>query len=83
MCNKSYDKKCCVDCNTEVFKTSLRCNFCNNKKRVKEAMEKGRPTLEQLTDDLEKLSFVATGKKYSVSDNCIRKWVSNYNKYSI
>lgn len=82
--NKSYpEKKRCVDCNVIVFKTSERCNFCNNKKKIKEAIEKGRPTFEQLKKDLESLSFVKTGEKYKVSDNCIRKWLKGYEKYKL
>jgi hypothetical protein len=34
-----------------------------------------RPSYEQLTADLETMSFVAVGRKYGVSDNAIRKWL--------
>jgi hypothetical protein len=39
-----------------------------------------RPSLEQLEKDLETMSYVAVGKKYGVSDNCIRKWLKAYQK---
>ncbi len=39
-----------------------------------------RPSLEQIEDDLKTMSFVAVGKKYGVSDNCIRKWIKGYKK---
>ena len=32
--------------------------------------------------DLENLNYVQVGKKYSVSDNCIRKWIKIYKKYN-
>ena len=31
-------------------------------------------------EEVEKLGFSATGRKYGVSDNTIRKWIKNYNK---
>jgi hypothetical protein len=34
-----------------------------------------RPSCEQLTADLQAMSFVAVGRKYGVSDNAIRKWI--------
>jgi hypothetical protein len=37
-----------------------------------------RPSLEILEKCVEDIGYVATGKKYSVSDNCIRKWIKSY-----
>jgi integrase len=37
-----------------------------------------RPDYETLCDDLERLGYVGTGKKYGVSDNAIRKWKKHY-----
>lgn len=34
-----------------------------------------RPTQEQLLNDIKKLGYAATGRKYGVSDNAIRKWL--------
>ena len=31
---------------------------------------------KKFLSDLSKMSFVAVGKKYGVSDNCIRKWIT-------
>jgi len=39
-----------------------------------------RPSLEILLIDIKELGYRGTGKKYSVSDNAIRKWIKNYNK---
>lgn len=39
-----------------------------------------RPSLELLLTDIKELGYRGTGKKYSVSDNSIRKWIKNYNK---
>ena len=40
-----------------------------------------RPPLEQLQQEIKELGYSATGRKYNVSDNSIRKWVKNYEKY--
>lgn len=37
-----------------------------------------RPSLEILLNDVSKIGYVATGKKYGVSDNTIRKWIKVY-----
>lgn len=37
-----------------------------------------RPSYIQLIEDLKNNSFVAIGKRYNVSDNCIRKWLRKY-----
>lgn len=37
-----------------------------------------RPSKEQLSDDLQQMSWVAIGRKYGVSDNAIRKWAKTY-----
>jgi transposase-like protein len=37
-----------------------------------------RPSYQQLTADLQAMSFVAVGRKYGVADNAIRKWIRWY-----
>ena len=39
-----------------------------------------RPSLEILQKDIKEIGYVQTGKKYGVSDNCIRKWEKRYLK---
>lgn len=36
------------------------------------------PTKEELTKEIETLSWTAIGRKYGVSDNAVRKWARNY-----
>ena len=75
----------CLDCDTNIYRTSKRCNACNAKKRYyekKSTRKVKRPSYEQLKTDLENLNYVQVGKKYSVSDNCIRKWIKIYKKYN-
>jgi hypothetical protein len=40
-----------------------------------------RPAQQRLLKDIEKLGYSATGRKYGVSDNAIRKWLRIYEKY--
>ena len=41
-----------------------------------------RPTLDVLLKETAELGFLAVGRKYGVSDNCIRKWIRIYEKYN-
>lgn len=40
-----------------------------------------RPEYGELKRDIDNLGFSGTGRKYSVSDNAIRKWIRFYEKY--
>lgn len=72
----------CVDCGVAAYKTSERCNQCESKRlHFQIIKDKNRPSLETLRKDIAETSYVATGKKYGVSDNCIRKWINKYEKY--
>lgn len=48
-----------------------------------ERRKANRPPLEQLKKEIQELGYSATGRKYGVSDNAIRKWVKSYEKYNI
>ena len=37
-----------------------------------------RPNYIDLINDINQFGYSATGRKYGVSDNAIRKWVKNY-----
>jgi hypothetical protein len=40
-----------------------------------------RPDYQTLQNDIVKLGYCATGRKYGVSDNAVRKWVRMYQKH--
>jgi len=62
-------KKC--KCGEEIYRTSKMCVGCNSVKNRKVE----RPDLEDLLENIESVGYSATGRKYNVSDNTIRKWV--------
>lgn len=59
------------ECGNSKLKNSKTCEECfhNNRRKVE------RPSLEQLKKEVEELGYSATGRKYGVSDNAIRKWL--------
>jgi len=72
-CGQGNRKKC-ENCNTNVHSKSRWCKRCSavfkkNKRKVE------RPSLDALLQNIKELGYVATGKKYGVSDNAIRKWI--------
>ncbi len=74
---KSLEKKWC-ECGEQISQKNelLRCIKCFNlgQRRVE------RPPLEQLLEEVGCLGYSATGRKYGVSDNAIRKWIRLYKK---
>ena len=77
--------KSCIDCGCSIYYTSIRCGKCENKKRLIDSLaSNSRPSLSQLEADLAELkSYVQVGKKYGVSDNCIRKWMNKYRSLNV
>jgi Zn finger protein HypA/HybF involved in hydrogenase expression len=66
----------CKSCNTKIQNRSIFCVNCAHiKLRVSE-----RPKYLELKTEIENIGYSATGRKYNVSDNAIRKWVKNYEK---
>lgn len=68
-----YTHKKCI-CGKIILKESNFCVECNGKNERKN----DRPTLKQLEQDVKELGYCGTGRKYNVSDNCIRKWIKYY-----
>lgn len=62
------------ECGTKIKNTSKKCVKCNNlsQRRVK------RPEYEVLLKEIKDNGYTATGKKYGVSDNAIRKWLKKW-----
>jgi hypothetical protein len=69
--NNEYTKKCsCGNNITKEYDTCVKCA------RIKMRKVK-RPEYITLILDIKSLGYSATGKKYGVSDNAIRKWIKN------
>jgi hypothetical protein len=81
---KAKPEHCCKDCNKVISVKHIRCNACNIKERVKEGTARkviNRPSLDEIEALQKTMSMVQIGKKYGVSDNCVRKWINIYKKY--
>lgn len=59
-------------CGKEITKNAKLCETCN---KLKQRKVKERPSVVQLLKELSNSNYTALGKKYGVSDNCIRKWI--------
>lgn len=69
-------------CGKNIPKLKKSEELTNNKKDFYIKRRKvDRPDLKTLLFEINILGYVKTGKKYGVSDNCIRKWVKYYEKY--
>lgn len=75
--NKNKKKYNCISCGNEITKYSKsnKCNKCSKKEKRKV----DRPNKEELKELIEKYNWCEIGRKFSVSDNTIRKWAKNYN----
>jgi transposase-like protein/5-methylcytosine-specific restriction endonuclease McrA len=71
---KYLKNKTCI-CGSLIDKRSLSCKKCVNRKR-----KSPRPSLDILLNEVQELGYCATGRKYGVTDNAIRKWIKSYQK---
>jgi prophage antirepressor-like protein len=77
---KSTLHKACIQCNIKISRKATYCmpcvyynRFCSNTKK---------PSMEQINKDIIELkSLTKIGKKYSVTDNSVKKWIATYKKY--
>ena len=66
------DKQIC-DCGKKKYRYSKKCQDCSIiERRIVE-----RPNIEILLKEIDEMGYCATGRKYGVSDNTIRKWSKN------
>ena len=72
--------KHCFDCGIIIGSKAMRCNVCRFKKTFKDGLT-NRPSYDTLIKETDEMGFVEVGKKYGVTDNCIRKWIKKYEKY--
>ncbi len=71
---KTHKKFNCIQCNKSIGKSkSGLCKDCFNLKQRKVE----RPEISILIDEINELTYKEVGRKYGVSDNCIKKWIRN------
>ena len=60
------------ECGKKIKNESKTCEGCYS---IIQRKIKDRPDYDTLTKDISELGYCGTGRKYGVSDNCIRKWI--------
>lgn len=81
MINNQNKQIRCPNCGMFLSSTSFNCNRCNKLNKLGIApVKKDKPSYEQLKKEIDTMPYVWLGRKYGVSDNCIRKWIKNYEK---
>ena len=58
-------------CGCKISKKSTKCMKCEGESRRKYE----RPPMDILVKEVDQIGYSATGRKYGVSDNTIRKWI--------
>lgn len=65
--------------NEEIYYKTIDELTSHNKEIVEERkVFSTKPSREQLKEDIRSMSMLAVGRKYSVSDNAVRKWCRSY-----
>ena len=82
----------CPNCHAIIHKLDRDCHVSDHKTKtkIKEKIRKSqprinlrkveRPSYETLIEELKQSNYSKVGRKYGVSDNCIRKWIQFYEK---
>jgi len=73
---KRTNIKTCVMCNKAITKNSKLC-LCQDCYKIYQRKQE-RPVYKELIKDINTIGYSATGRKYGVSDNTIRKWIKFY-----
>lgn len=71
---KKIIKHC--SCGKELSVRAKKCKSCE--KLGQQRKIHNRPSLNVILRELENKSYKEVGRKYNVSDNCIRKWIKSY-----
>lgn len=60
-------------CGKTIKKTSKNCRECSYRKKRKILV---RPDINTLIKLVDEIGYIATGRKYGITDNTIRKWIN-------
>lgn len=84
-CGKQAKNKCAGCARLKFLKRKYCSMECYRKNGTQRLMPKTRkverPSFKVLITEVQKIGFLAAGRKYGVSDNAIRKWIRAYKKY--
>jgi hypothetical protein len=72
---KTICVKTCNFCNVNYDAKHNEQRYCSYECHKKSLRKIERPSNAQLLKELSQSNYVQLGKKYGVSDNCIRKWL--------
>ena len=74
------EKKCnyCIDCGKEILLSSTRCPECSTKMNGLKQRKVERPSRNEFKQMIRTIPFLQIGKKYSMTDNGVRKWCDSY-----
>lgn len=75
MCTTVTKQRICRDCKVHIYKKSIRCQSCVSTVLNAHKRKVERPPLHVLIDEVNRMGYSATGRKYGVSDNAVRKWI--------
>lgn len=67
--------KICLQCKQDFVPEKFDQTFCSVPCFRLSRRKVARPSKEQLLQELENSNYCELGRKYNVSDNCIRKWI--------
>ena len=72
-CRNLKNNRFCKECSSKITRSSKSglCATCSRRANRKVQ----RPSINILKKEVEQFGFSATGRRYGVSDNCIRKWL--------
>jgi len=79
---ETYTKKC-KQCNDEFITIDFDQLYCQTSCFNLKNRKVVRPSKEELELEIKTTNLSAAGRKYGVSDNCIRKWAKQYKILSI
>lgn len=77
-CNATLDTHCGKNNKIKLSKPKVVKDILFHLKRNKHLRKCNRPELNILEDEVAKHGYSATGRKYGVSDNAVRKWIKMY-----
>lgn len=77
---KEKKKRYCKECDKQISQGSksglcVKCIKHTAGYIIKNRKVKNRPSKEQILQEVKEIGYAGTGRKYDVSDNCIRKWL--------